>query len=173
MPSGPGRTQSVTYPNEQPAALSWYHDHYVGDTRMNVVAGLAAGYLIRDGFDSGSNPLLPGPIGRYELPIVVQDRQFNADGSLLYPIEDPDSGGPWIGEYFGDVMLVNGKIWPDLVVEPAVYRFRVLNGCNAQDPEPQHQRRADVHHRRRGRAAAERPGARRQARDGARPSAST
>jgi spore coat protein A len=128
----PGSTQSVIYPNEQPAALSWYHDHYVGDTRMNVVAGLAAGYLIRDGFDSGSNPLLPGPIGRYELPIVVQDRQFNSDGSLLYPVEDPDSNGPWIGEYFGDCMLVNGKIWPDLVVEPAVYRFRVLNGCNAR-----------------------------------------
>jgi FtsP/CotA-like multicopper oxidase with cupredoxin domain len=127
-----GRTQSVSYPNEQPATLLWYHDHYVGDTRMNVVAGLAAGYLLRDGFDSGSNPLLPGPIGRYELPIVVQDRQFNADGSLLYPVGGPDSDGPWIPEYFGDCMLVNGKIWPELVVEPAVYRFRVLNGCNAR-----------------------------------------
>ena len=127
-----GQTQSVSYPNEQPATLLWYHDHYVGDTRMNVVAGLAAGYLLRDGFDSGSNPLLPGPIGRYELPIVVQDRQFNADGSLLYPVADPDSNGPWIPEYFGDCMLVNGKIWPELVIEPAVYRFRVLNGCNAR-----------------------------------------
>jgi spore coat protein A len=127
-----GQTQSVTYPNEQPASLLWYHDHYLGDTRMNVVAGLAGGYLLRDGFDSGSNRLLPGPIGRYELPIVVQDRQFNADGSLLYPVEGPDSNGPWIGEYFGDCMLVNGKIWPELVVEPAVYRFRVLNGCNAR-----------------------------------------
>jgi spore coat protein A len=128
-----GSTQSVTYPNDQPATLSWYHDHYVGDTRMNVVAGLAAGYLIRDDYDSGSNPLLPGPIGRYELPIVVQDRQWNADGSLLYPTGiEPDENGPWIGEYFGDTMLVNGKIWPDLVVEPAVYRFRVLNGCNAR-----------------------------------------
>jgi FtsP/CotA-like multicopper oxidase with cupredoxin domain len=127
-----GQTQTVSYPNEQPATLLWYHDHYEGDTRMNVVAGLAAGYLMRDGFDTGSNPLLPGPIGQYELPLVIQDRQFNADGSLLYPVEDPDSGGPWIGEYFGDVMLVNGKIWPDLEVEPAVYRFRVLNGCNAR-----------------------------------------
>jgi spore coat protein A len=128
----PGSTQSVSYPNEQPATLLWYHDHYMGDTRMNVVAGLAAGYLIRDDFDTVSNPLFPGPIGRYEFPIVVQDRQFNADGSLLYPVEDADSNGPWIGEYFGDCMLVNGKIWPDLVIEPAVYRFRVLNGCNAR-----------------------------------------
>src|SRR6266536_2557310 len=127
-----GSTQSVTYPNEQPASLLWYHDHYMGDTRMNVVAGLAAGYLLRDGFDTGSNPLLPGPLGRYELPLVVQDRRFDANGNLLYPIEDADSNGPWIGEYFGDCMLVNGKIWPDLVVEPAVYRFRVINGCNAR-----------------------------------------
>ena len=127
-----GSTQTVSYPNEQPASLLWYHDHYLGDTRMNVVAGLAAGYLIRDAFDTGTNPLLPGPIGRYELPLVVQDRQFNADGSLLYPIEDADANGPWIGEYFGDVMLVNGKVWPYLEVEPAVYRFRIINGCNAR-----------------------------------------
>jgi spore coat protein A len=127
-----GTTQSVTYPNEQPATLSWYHDHYMGDTRMNVVAGLAGGYLIRDSFDTGSNPLLPGPLGVYELPMVVQDRQFNPDGSLLYPVAPASTNGPWIGEYFGDVMLVNGKIWPKLTVEPAVYRFRVLNGCNAR-----------------------------------------
>ena len=128
----PGATQSVTYPNEQPATLLWYHDHYLGDTRMNVVAGLAGGYLLRDSVDTGSNPLLPGPIGVYELPMVVQDRQFNADGSLLYPVAPASTNGPWIGEYFGDVMLVNGKIWPTLTVEPAVYRFRVLNGCNAR-----------------------------------------
>jgi spore coat protein A, manganese oxidase len=127
-----GQTQEVTYPNEQPATLLWYHDHYLGDTRMNVVAGLAGGYLIRDSFDTGSNPLLPGPLGTYELVMVVQDRQFNADGSLLYPVAPASTNGPWIGEYFGDVMLVNGKIWPTLTVEPAVYRFRVLNGCNAR-----------------------------------------
>jgi spore coat protein A, manganese oxidase len=127
-----GTTQPVTYPNEQPATLSWYHDHYLGDTRMNVVAGLAGGYLIRDSFDTGSNPVLPGPIGVYELPIVVQDRQFNPDGSLLYPVAPASTNGPWIGEYFGDVALVNGKIWPKLTLEPAVYRFRVLNGCNAR-----------------------------------------
>src|SRR6516165_564639 len=128
----PGAIQSVTYPNEQPATLSWYHDHYLGDTRMNVVAGLAGGYLIRDSFDTGSNPLLPGPIGVFELPMVVQDRMFNADGSLLYPVAPASTNGPWIGEYFGDAMLVNGKIWPKLTVEPAVYRFRVLHGCNAR-----------------------------------------
>jgi spore coat protein A, manganese oxidase len=123
-------TQSVTYPNEQAATLSWYHDHLLGDTRMNVVAGLAGGYLLRDPFDTGSNPLLPN--GAFELPMVVQDRMFDAQGNLLYPVAPPSTNGPWIGEYFGDVMLVNGKIWPTLTVQPAVYRFRLLNGCNAR-----------------------------------------
>jgi spore coat protein A len=137
-----GQTQTVTYPNAgvnsdgtpylHPACLLWYHDHLLGDTRMNVIAGLAGGYLLRDDFDTGSNPLLPGPIGTYELPLVVQDRQFNSDGSLLYPTAPLSTNGPWIGEYFGDAMLVNGKIWPTLAVEPAVYRFHVLNGCNAR-----------------------------------------
>ena len=86
-----GTTQWVTYPNEQPASMLWYHDHYMGDTRMNVAAGLAGGYLLRDGFDTGTNPLLPGPLGTYELPLVIQDRQFNADGSLLYPINPPSA----------------------------------------------------------------------------------
>ena len=125
-----GAIQTATYPNEQPAALAWYHDHLLGDTRMNVVAGLAGGYLIRDDFDTGNNPLLPS--GAYELAMVVQDRQFNPDGTLLYPVAPASTNGPWIGEYFGDVMLVNGRIWPKLTVEPAVYRFRVLNGCNAR-----------------------------------------
>ena len=62
----------------------------------------------------------------------MQDRQFNPDGSLLYPVAPASANGPWIGEYFGDVMLVNGKTWPKLTVESAVYRFRVLNGCNVR-----------------------------------------
>jgi spore coat protein A, manganese oxidase len=123
-------TQTATYPNEQAATLSWYHDHLLGDTRMNVVGGLAGGYLLRDPFDSGNNPLLPN--GAFELPMVVQDRMFNPDGSLLYPVAPASTNGPWIGEYFGDVMMVNGKIWPTLAVQPAVYRFRLLNGCNAR-----------------------------------------
>jgi spore coat protein A, manganese oxidase len=128
-----GTTQTVTYPNEQPATLLWYHDHYQGDTRMNVVAGLAAGYILRDDLDTGEGGLgLPGPLGKYELPLVIQDRQWNPDGSLLYPVAPSAENGPWIGEYFGDTMLVNGKVWPFLVVDPCLYRFRIINGCNAR-----------------------------------------
>ena len=132
---GPGETQTVYYTNQKPqmpASLLWFHDHGLGATRLNVVAGLAAAYILRDEFDTGAEPNPIGiPGGPYEIPLVVQDRRFNPDGTLLYPTSDIP-GAVWIGEYFGDVMLVNGKVWPFLDVEPRLYRFRVLNGCNAR-----------------------------------------
>lgn len=132
---GFGETQSVYYPNQapqMPASLLWFHDHGLGATRLNVFAGLAAGYLIRDQYDTGgpdnANAL---PYGPNEMPLVIQDRRFNTDGSFLYPTSDI-AGVTWIGEYFGDTMLVNGKVWPYLEVQPRLYRFRILNGCNAR-----------------------------------------
>jgi spore coat protein A, manganese oxidase len=132
---GPGETQSVFYTNQlpqMPASLLWFHDHGLGATRLNVFAGLAAAYVLRDEFDTGDepNPIeIPG--GAYEVPLVIQDRLFNPDGTFLYPRSDIE-GVTWIGEYFGDTMLVNGKVWPFLDVEPRMYRFRILNGCNAR-----------------------------------------
>jgi spore coat protein A, manganese oxidase len=132
---GPGQTQTVLYPNQSPqmpASLLWFHDHGLGATRLNVFAGLAAAYLLRDQFDTGDEPNPIGiPGGAYEVPLVIQDRQFNPDGTFLYPTSDIE-GVTWIGEYFGDVMLVNGKVWPFLNVEPRLYRLRILNGCNAR-----------------------------------------
>jgi spore coat protein A, manganese oxidase len=132
---GSGQTQTVYYTNQlpqMPASLLWFHDHGLGATRLNVFAGLAAAYILRDEFDTGTEP---NPIGipgdAYEIPLVVQDRQFDVDGKFLYPTSDI-AGAIWIGEYFGDVMLVNGKVWPFLDVEPRMYRFRILNGCNAR-----------------------------------------
>ena len=77
------------------------------------------------------------PSGPYEIPLFIQDRFFNHDGSLLYPTQtpgDPDPNVPpiWIPEFFGDTVLVNGKIWPFLEVEPRKYRFRMLNASNAR-----------------------------------------
>jgi spore coat protein A len=132
---GPGDTQSVFYTNQapqMPASLLWFHDHGLGATRLNVFAGLAAAYILRDEFDTGEEPNPIGiPGGAYEIPLVIQDRQFNPDGTFLYPTTDIE-GATWIGEYFGDTMLVNGKVWPFLDVEPRMYRLRILNGCNAR-----------------------------------------
>lgn len=122
--------QVLTYPNRKQSCTLWYHDHAVGITRLNVYAGLAAFYIIRDTIEDN----LKLPAGAYEIPLAMQDRMFNDDGSLLYPIND-DANPPehvWIPEFFGDTMLVNGKVWPFLEVEPRKYRFRLLNGCNAR-----------------------------------------
>ena len=124
------RREVYWYPNRQPAATLWYHDHAVGITRLNVYAGLAGFYLIRDSKEKKLNL----PTGKYEIPLLIQDRSFNPDGSLFYP-RQPDPPNPEIDPCItpgvdGEVILVNGKAWPYLEVEPRKYRFRLLNGSN-------------------------------------------
>lgn len=122
-------TDTYTYDNNQEATTLWYHDHVMGITRLNVFAGLAGFFLVRDDTEDALN--LPG--GAYEIPLVIQDRMFNADGSLLYPVTAiPGTHPIWIPEFFGDTALVNGKVFPYLEVEPRKYRFRILNGSNAR-----------------------------------------
>jgi spore coat protein A, manganese oxidase len=122
-----GEMQTVHFPNEQPATTLWYHDHAVAMTRLNVYAGLAAYYLIRDSDDTGNEPNPIGiPGGDYEIPIVIQDRTFTHDGRLFY------AGPEWVPEFFGDTVVVNGAPYPFLEVEPRMYRFRFLNGSNSR-----------------------------------------
>jgi FtsP/CotA-like multicopper oxidase with cupredoxin domain len=125
----PGQTQSVRYANDQGAALAWYHDHALGITRSNVMSGLAGGYLITDPDDAATG--LP-PLAR-DIPLILQDRLIDPQtGQLVYPGPGLPPGREWIPEFFGDVMLVNGGIWPELVVRPRTYRLRLLNGSNAR-----------------------------------------
>jgi spore coat protein A, manganese oxidase len=127
-------TNTFTYYNEQRASMIWYHDHALGNTRTNVYAGLAGAYLIRDDQDTGEpdNPL-GLPAGRYEIPLVLQDKIFNDDGNMFYPTEGVTEFHPeWVPEFFGDVAVVNAKIWPVLDVEPRRYRFRVVNGSQSR-----------------------------------------
>ncbi len=132
----PGTSRTYTHGNTQEAAGLWYHDHSLGITRLNVLAGLAGGYLIRNGdvdgdIDDGSGSQLPAP--PYEVPLVIQDRMFKDNGSFDYPAnENPSTPGPWAPEFFGDVATVNGKAWPNLNVDRGKYRFRVYNGSNAR-----------------------------------------
>lgn len=122
------------YSNLHPASTLWYHDHGMGMTRLNVYAGLAGFYLIRDEVDTG----IPGeglniPKGNYEVPIVIQDKMINSDGTLFYPTTGVTAIHPiWSPEFFGDIAVVNGRVFPFLDVEPRRYRFRLLNGCDAR-----------------------------------------
>ena len=73
------------------------------------------------------------PSGKYEIPLVIQDRIFNPDGSLHYPARGNTPVHPiWNAHFFGDTPVVNGKAWPFLEVEPRRYRLRLLNGSQAR-----------------------------------------
>lgn len=121
------------YPNVQEAAPTWFHDHTLGLTRLSVYAGLAGAYLITDP-DDPPPANLPLPI-----PLIIQDRMFDADGQLFFPAGIPFTPNPehpfWVPEFIGDTIAVNGKVWPYLEVEPKRYRFLFLDGSNARGYE--------------------------------------
>ncbi len=119
-----------SYPNCQPSTTLWYHDHCLGITRLNVYAGLAGFYLIRDEAERSLNL----PQGEFEIPLMLQDRLFHHDGSLYYPkvVNGPKEHPIWIQEFYGDYNCVNGKVSPFLEVEPRKYRFRIVNAANAR-----------------------------------------
>ena len=121
----PGHSAVSFYPNQQEAAGLFYHDHAMGITRLNAVAGLMGMYLLRDDFEDS----LHLPRGAYEVPLVLFDRSFRSDGQIYYPVSGK-AGAPWVSEYYGSAILVNGRIFPYLEVEPRMYRFRVLNSSN-------------------------------------------
>ncbi len=147
-------TAVFQYLNDQRASTLWFHDHTLGMTRLNVYAGPAGFYLLRGGSADLPVGVLPDPAPRFgdppgtryhEIPIAIQDRSFNADGSLFYPSSRKffdGFAGPYIpysdispiynNEFFGNTMVVNGRTWPSLQVEPRRYRFRFLNGCNSR-----------------------------------------
>jgi spore coat protein A len=116
------------YPNEQAATTLWYHDHALGITRLNVYAGLAGFYLIRDAQEDSLNL----PRGDYEIPLMIQDRSFRTDGALLYPPAANGTHPVWMQEFFGNAICINGKAAPYLEVEPRKYRFRMVNASNAR-----------------------------------------
>lgn len=123
----PGASALIHYPNQQPAALLWYHDHAMGITRLNTYAGMVGLFIIRDAEEDA----LGLPRGPHEVPLVLSDRMFTRAGQLFYPSSEiPDS--PWVPEFYGNVTLVNGTIQPFLKVEPRLYRFRILNASNSR-----------------------------------------
>jgi spore coat protein A, manganese oxidase len=123
----PGKSALYHYPNQQDAAMLWYHDHAMGINRLNIYAGLFGAFFVRDSVEES----LHLPSGKYEVPLFIFDRMLTPESQLFYPVSGkPDA--PWIPELFGDAMLVNGKLFPFLDVAPRKYRFRVLNASNAR-----------------------------------------
>jgi spore coat protein A len=122
------------YPNEQPPTTLWYHDHGLGVTRLNVMSGLAGFYLLRD-YANPIDHMLAASGAVYEMPLAIQDRTFQADGNFYFPAGEPtnqDVHPYWSPEFFGDTIMVNGLVWPNMDVNRGIYRFRLLDGSNAR-----------------------------------------
>lgn len=127
----PGEALRNRYGNGQEAGSLWYHDHTLGTTRLNVYAGLAAPYLIRDEFDTGGedNPL-GLPAGEFEWPLVLQEKVFADGGRQSVRSVRLVPQGSWEGGAVGDRGLINGVVWPQLKVARGLYRFRIYNAAS-------------------------------------------
>jgi FtsP/CotA-like multicopper oxidase with cupredoxin domain len=131
----PGSSIDYVFNNDLEATTLWYHDHSMGITRLNVYAGLAAQYWVRDKFDTGKvdNPL-GLPADEYELPLLLSDKVFTRDGRLRYnAIRTQVFDHHWSGGMGGDVMVVNGKVWPNMMVDRGVYRIRLTSASSVSD----------------------------------------
>lgn len=121
---GPGRHHVYDYTNDQQAGTLWFHDHALGITRLNVYAGLAGFFLLRD--EEAEMGLPPRP---FEIPLVLQDKAFLEEDDGTNPLYYPS---PWEPEFFGNAAVVNGKAWPRKRVRRAIYRLRLLNGSSSR-----------------------------------------
>jgi len=129
----PGQYVDYYYPNEQqPTALFW-HDHAVAITRLNVYAGLSGGvYIIKD---KALEKNLRLPKGEYEVPLVISDKTYATDGSIIYPHHEPGVPFPddqWASHFLGLMILVNNAVWPYMNVKRAKYRFRIVSGSDTR-----------------------------------------
>ncbi len=122
--TAPGFVKNYHYPNRDRACTLWYHDHRHLVTAQNVYSGLAAFYPISDPFERAQLPQ-----GEFDVPLMISDALFNADGSLAFSPDDDK--GLW-----GDIILVNGVPWPTMRVKPRIYRFRVLIGSIGRSYRP-------------------------------------
>ena len=123
----PSNSQTCYYPSLQHAATLFYHDHTMGINRLNTYAGMIGFCILRD---AREDPLSL-PTGKYDIPLLICDRMLRTDGQLEYPVSEKP-GEVWVPEAFGEAILANGKLLPYLDVEPAIYRFRVMNGANGR-----------------------------------------
>lgn len=109
----------------QEAATLWYHPHAMGLTGEQVYHGLAGMFFIEDEVSDSLN--IPKTYGVDDIPLVIQDRRFFADGQFAYVQNMHDVMNGVVGNY----LLVNGTIQPTLTIPKGQVRLRLLNGSNS------------------------------------------
>lgn len=122
----PGMTRSVTFTPEQRAATCWFHPHQHGQTGRQVAMGLS-GLVLIDDADSG-RLRLPAQWGTDDVPLIIQDKRFTAQGQIDYQLDVMSAAVGW----FGDTLICNGALYPQHACPRGWLRLRLLNGCNAR-----------------------------------------
>ena len=122
----PGDAWEPSFTINQPAATLWYHPHFIGSTATQVYKGLAGLFYIEDEVSKSLN--IPKEYGVNDIPLVIQDRSFNKDGSFIYDTNMMDGA-------VGNTIIINGSIDPTLEVKTEKVRFRIVNGANSSNFE--------------------------------------
>ncbi|MDY0407176.1 multicopper oxidase domain-containing protein [Virgibacillus sp. 179-BFC.A HS] len=121
----PGESWTPKFKIEQPAATLWYHPHPEQETGRQVYKGLAGLFLIEDEVSDRMD--IPKEYGVNDVPLIIQDKRFNSDGTFQYDLGMHDV----MNGLQGDTMLVNGAVNPFFEVPRGMMRLRLLNGSNA------------------------------------------
>lgn len=135
----PGKARDYFYTNTVPVhggkpdfsecpSTCWYHDHAMDISAKTILHGLSGFFLHYDDLELDLIRRNVLPADNFDIPISIQDRSFNSDGTIYFDPLDHDG-------YLGDVYVLNGKAFPKMHVQRRKYRFRFLNGCNARHIE--------------------------------------
>ena len=108
--------------------MYWYHTHAHNLTAKQAYFGLAGLFMVEDEDDLALRSALQLEPGVTELPLLIQDKQFDADGALVY---DSNPMQQMTGQ-LGDTILVNLTPQPQLDIANRLYRLRLLNGSNSR-----------------------------------------
>lgn len=125
---GAGAAYDYEFPVPNRAGTYWYHPHPHKLTSKQAYLGLTSFFIVEDDEELALQQALDLKLGVTDIPLVIQDKKFDAQGLLVYtPSDEEEMNG-----YLGDTVLVNLTVRPYLNAATRIYRFRILNGSNAR-----------------------------------------
>lgn len=125
---GAGETYDYQFTVANRAGTYWYHPHPHHLAGKQAYLGLAGLLLVQDAEELALQRALDLKLGETDIPLLIQDKRFEQDGSLAYA---PGAHDNFLG-YCGDRVLVNLTPSPCFDCASRLYRFRLVNGSNAR-----------------------------------------
>ena len=117
-----GESWAPIIPIDQPASTCWYRSATLANSAYQTYRGIVGMWLIED--DQSLKSQLPHKYGVDDIPLILQDMEFNSDGLQLFKQNQP--------HFVGNRLLVNGQEAPYLDVPRGWVRLRLLNASLAR-----------------------------------------